>query len=281
MGFNASSPGPFRGAEILLRDLVYERTGLMFDNSKLDLFIGKLAPLIKARGFDSALDYFYLLKYDAGGQDAWNDAIDALTVQETYFWREMDQIHALSEILIPILLRDDPTRKIKIWSAACATGEEPATIAMRLNEDAWFDRADIEIRASDVSKAALDRAQEGTYCGRAFRALPDHLKNKYFRPAGKCWSISPSILGRIEWGNINLLEAGSVTEAAEHVSVIFCRNAFIYFDTESTRNVVNTFARAMSVPGYLFVGAAESLMRVTDYFELEELGNAFVYTKHR
>lgn len=279
MGFNSFSPGPLRGAEILLRDLVYERTGLMFDDSKLDLFIGKLAPLVKARGLESILDYFYLLKYDASGQDAWIDAIDALTVQETYFWREMDQIHALSEILIPLLLKNDPARTIKIWSAACATGEEPATIAMRLNEDAWFERAAIEILASDVSKVALDRAREGTYCGRSFRALPEHLKNRYFRPAGNCWSISPAILERIEWRNINLLEAGPVTAAATQVSVIFCRNAFIYFDTESTRNAVNSFARAINVPGFLFVGAAESLMRVTDYFELEELGNAFVYTK--
>ena len=279
MGFNSSSPGPLRGAEILLRDLVYERTGLVFDDSRLDLFVGKLAPVIKARGFDSILDYFYLLKYDAGAQDAWNDTIDALTVQETYFWREMDQIHALSEILIPFLLKENPTRKIRIWSAACATGEEPVTIAMRLNEDAWFDRAEIEILASDVNKVALDRARKGIFCGRSFRALPEHLKFKYFCPEGKCWSVSPAMLKRIEWRNVNLLEKQAVTAAATGVSVIVCRNVFIYFDTMSTRSAVNSFARAMNVPGFLFVGAAESLLKVTDYFELEELGNAFVYTK--
>ena len=263
----------------MLRDLVYERTGLMFDDSKLDLFVGKLAPLVKAKGFDSILDFFYLLKYDAEAQGAWDDTIDALTVQETYFWREMDQIHALSEVLIPFLLRENPARKIRIWSAACATGEEPATIAMRLNEDAWFDRARIEILASDVNKVALDRAREGTYCGRSFRALPEHLKARYFRPEGKCWAISRAIHERIEWRNINLLEVGPVAEAARGASVIFCRNVFIYFDTESTRNAVNSFARGISVPGFLFVGAAESLLKVTDYFELEEMGNAFVYAK--
>ena len=225
------------------------------------------------------LDYFYLLKYDAGAPGAWDETIDALTVQETYFWREMDQIHALSEILLPYLLKENPGRNIRIWSAACATGEEPATIAMRLDDDGWFDRAQIEILGSDVSNVALDRAQEGTYCGRSFRALPEHLKFRYFRSVGKCWSLSRVIRDRIQWKNINLLDLEAVAQAAMHANVIFCRNVFIYFDTESTRNAVNSIARGIKVPGFLFVGAAESLMKTTDRFELEEMGSAFVYTK--
>src|SRR5215213_2652491 len=197
MGFNSDISGVRRGAETLLRDLIHERVGLFFDDSKINLLADKLAPLVIERGFDSFLDYFYLLKYDADSADEWRNVVNAMTVQETYFWREMDQIHGLAEEVLPQLLSQNSRAPVRIWSAACATGEEPLTIALRLNENGWFERADIKIYASDASSAALERAQKGNYRERSFRALPANLKEKYFTSEGKEWRVAPDLSKKI------------------------------------------------------------------------------------
>ena len=278
MDFGNRSSDPRPGAEVLLRDLVFEKTRLVIEDSKLDLFMTKVAPLLKERGFGSYLDYYYLLKYDPASDEAWDALIDSLTVQETYFWREMDQLHSLAEKVIPELLASRPGERIRIWCAASASGEEPLSIAMRLNEEGWFERADIQIIATDASPAALRKARSGLYSGRSFRSLPDAMREKYFTEEGKEWRISPAISRRITWGRVNLLDERAVSDCAT-ASVIFCRNVFIYFAPETIRRVVESFARHIGVPGYLFVGASESLLKATDEFELEEIGNAFVYTK--
>jgi chemotaxis protein methyltransferase CheR len=280
MGFDSDISGVRRGAETLLRDLIHERVGLLFDDSKINLLADKLAPLILERGFDSFLDYYYLLKYDADSAHEWQMVVNALSVQETYFWREMEQIHGLAEEIIPMLLAKNPTLPVRIWSAACATGEEPLTIAMRLNESGWFERANIEIYASDASSTALERAQKGSYRERSFRALPANLKQKYFTSNGKEWHVAPALREKIRWTQANLLETDE-TALLSSVSVIFCRNVFIYFSPDAMRRVVELFAEKMIPPAFLFVGAAESLLKVTDDFELEEIGNAFVYVKRK
>jgi chemotaxis protein methyltransferase CheR len=278
MGFNTDILEVRGGGETLLRDLIHERVGLFFDDSKINLLADKIAPLVIERGFDSFLDYFYLLKYDADSAAEWRNVINAVTVQETYFWREMDQIHGLAEKVIPDLLARNPNLRIRIWSAACATGEEPLTIVMRLNEAGLFERAEIEIRASDASSTALERAARGLYRERSFRALPPHLKAKYFTPEGKEWRVDPALKEKVRWTRANLLEPGE-TESLSNVSIIFCRNVFIYFSPAAVRRVVASFAKNMIVPAFLFVGASESLLKVTDDFELEEIGNAFVYVR--
>ena len=280
MGFNSDISGVRRGAESLLRDLIHERTGLIYDDSKINLLVDKLAPLVVERGFDSFLDYYYLLKYDAESAAEWRSVINALTIQETYFWREMDQIHGVAEEIIPQLAARSRHTPIRIWSAACATGEEPLTIAMRLSENDWFERARIEIYASDASSAAIERARQGVYRERSFRALPAALREKYFTPHGREWRVDPALAARIKWKQANLLNEDE-TALLAGVSIIFCRNVFIYFSPAAVRRVVEIFARRMTTPAFLFVGAAESLLKVTDDFELEEIGNAFVYVKRK
>jgi chemotaxis protein methyltransferase CheR len=240
----------------------------------------KLAPLVIERGFDSFLDYYYLLKFDADAPAEWRNVSNALSVQETYFWREMDQINGLVEKVIPQLASERTGSPIRIWSAACATGEEPLTIAMRLNEEGWFERARIEIYASDLSSSALDRARRGSYRERSFRAIPAHLREKYFEPDGNEWRVSSSIHEKIKWQRVNLLQKAEISTLA-CASVIFCRNVFIYFSPDSIRKVVDSFAEKMITPAYLFSGAAESLLKLTDDFELEEIGDCFAYVKRK
>ena len=162
----------------VLRDVIHERTGLFYDETRFDMLGERVAPLVVERGFRSFLDLYYLLKYDAPGVDeVWKQVMDALSVQETYLWREMDQIRAIVCRVVPELVRRN-RGVIRIWSAPCATGEEPLTIAMALEEAGWFERAAIEIHASDGSVSAIAKARAARYRGRSFRALPPGLKGE-------------------------------------------------------------------------------------------------------
>jgi chemotaxis protein methyltransferase CheR len=269
---------PPTGLPVLL-ELVHDRTGLFFDNGRRDMFAERMAPLVVQRGFRSFLDLYYLLKYDeAGAQQGWRQVLDALSVPETYFWREVDQIRAVVCRIVPELARRS-RGPIRIWSAPCATGEEPLTIAMALEEAGWFDRASIEIHASDGSPAAIAKARAGRYRQRAMRALPPALKDKYFVADGDTFSPRAELARRISsWSVVNLMQPEDIAPFARS-PIVFCRNAFIYFSPQAIKRVVNTFATLMPVPGYLCVGASESLLNITTAFSLEELDGAFVYAK--
>ena len=266
------------GATSLIQTLINERTGMHFDNGKSDILLDKLSPLVIERGFGSYLDYYYLLKYDPSARVEWQNVINALSVQETYLWREIDQVRALVQTLVPQWHARSAGSTLRIWSAACATGEEPLTIAIALNEAGWFERASIEIVATDASTKAIDRAVRGVYRERAFRNLPAALRDRYFERDGSDWRVNSEIHSRINWGLANLIEEDQISPLAG-ADFIFCRNVFIYFSESAIGRVVRSFSRHIRPPGYLFVGAAESLIRLTTDFTLTEIDDAFVYVK--
>src|SRR5215212_3906287 len=206
MGSRSQNLALPEGTTALIRNLINERTGMFFDNGKSDLLIDKLSPLVIERGFGSYLDYYYLLKYDASAAAEWQNVMNALSVQETYFWREFDQIRALVQTLLPQRQARNTGSTVRIWCAACATGEEPLTIAMALNEAGWFERAEIEIWASDVSPAALEKTARGVYRERSFRALPADLRAKYFTPAEGGWRVDPALQSRVRFLRANVLD---------------------------------------------------------------------------
>jgi chemotaxis protein methyltransferase CheR len=251
---------------------------MFFDNGKSDLLLDKLSPLVIERGFSSYLDYYYLLKYDPAAPAEWQNVMNTLSVQETYFWREIDQVRALVQVLLPQRQNQVGRSKLRIWSAACATGEEPLTIAIALNEAGWFEKASIEILASDASSKAIERAMHGVYKERAFRNLPAHLRARYFEPEGSGWRVRSDIHSRIKWSIANLMDESQIAPLAA-ADFIFCRNVFIYFSETNIGRTVRSFAKFIRPPGYLFVGAAESLLRLTTDFMLSEVDNAFVYVK--
>ena len=266
------------GATALIESLIHERTGMSFANGKADLLIDKLSPLVIDRGFTSYLDYYYLLKYDTSAPAEWQNVMNVLSVQETYFWREVDQIRAVVQTLLPQWHAQHPGATMRIWSAACASGEEPLTIAMALNEAGWFEKTSIEIVASDASSKAIERAESGVYRERAFRNLPAQLRDRYFDHEDSGWRIRSDLHRRIKWSIANLMDERQIAEMAD-ADFIFCRNVFIYFSENSIRRAVRSFSRFIRPPGYLFVGAAESLLRLTNDFTLIEVDDAFVYVK--
>jgi chemotaxis protein methyltransferase CheR len=263
----------------VLRELIHERTGMVFDDGRSDLLAERIAPLVVERGFRSFLDLYYLLKYDeASARAGWRQVLDALSVPETYFWREIDQIRAIVCHAVPELVRLGVTT-IRIWSAPCASGEEPLTIAMALNEAGWFDRVAIEIHGSDGSEAAIAKARAGRYRSRAMRVLPPGLLERYFTSDQGTYMPRDELARRVtSWSVVNLMVPDEVAPYARF-PIVFCRNAFIYFSPQAMTRVVAQFGALMPAPGYLCVGASESLLRIASAFSLEEIDRAFVYVK--
>jgi chemotaxis protein methyltransferase CheR len=258
----------------LLRDIIHERTGIYFEDSRLKVLLEKLEPLAQQRGFKSFLEYYYALKDEVN--NSWESVWEALSVQETYFWRESAQIELLTSHIVPEWFRKSSSL-LRIWSAACASGEEPYSIAIALAE-AGFGAHPIEITGSDAFPAALKKAGEGVYRERSFRSLPPALREKYFRPVEGGWALSPEIARRVTFKRANLFESGEVAPLAR-AQVVFCRNVFIYFSAHSIRQTVAIIGARMPPRGYLFVGASESLLRMTTDFELLDISGALVYRR--
>lgn len=277
-GFFTDSLGLPTTAFTLLRDLIVERTGVFFDDDKRDLLADRLSELVAAHALPSFLDYYYLLKYDEDADRHWAELVDRLAVPETYFWRQAEHFEALARVVVPRYAAERPDRPLRIWSAACCSGEEPLSIAIALNEAGWLDRVPIRIVASDASAALVARAKRGVYGERSLRHLSPELRERYFRREDGGWRVDPDLHGRIRWSTANLMSPAEVGPLAE-AEVIFCRNVLIYFSDDAIRRVVRVFSGAMPPSGHLFLGASESLVRFSSDFSLEEVGPALVYVK--
>ena len=149
---------------------------------------------------------------------------------------------------------------------------------MAMTEAAWFEKRGIEVWASDASPAALEKAKLGVYRERSFRALPGPLREKYFAPVAGGWKVAPELQSRVRYVRANLLEPTETAPLAA-APFVFCRNVFIYFSAATVGRGIRHFSDCMPRPGHLFVGVSESLLRMTTPFELEEVGNAFVYVR--
>ncbi|ACB76218.1 CheR family methyltransferase [Opitutus terrae] len=260
----------------LLRDLIHERTGLYFEPERFDTMLEKLQPRASALGCTSYLDYYYILKYDENGPEEWHRVLDAFSVQETYFWREFDQIRWLVDYVVPQWFSRH-TEPLRIWSAACATGEEPYSIAMALQNGGWGHHP-IEIIASDASEAALAKARAGIYRERSFRSLPPELRAKYFSPSPQGDVLNQEVRNKVEFRWANLMSPSDYPDLRD-LQAVFCRNVFIYFSAAAITRVVAAMAVGLQPRSHLFVGASESLLKLTSDFELQEHQGVFVYVR--
>jgi chemotaxis protein methyltransferase CheR len=264
------------GVPGLLRDLIHERTGIYFEPANYDTLLDKLRGRAMHHSCQSYLDYYYILKYEERGPDEWLRVMDAFSVQETYFWRELGQVMALTSTVVPRWFKTR-TQRLRIWSAACASGEEPYSIVIALLE-AGLGHLPIEVWASDASEAALEKARRGVFRERSFRVLPVELQTKYFHRVSDGWQIAPDVMRRVTFQRANLI-APADTATLATAEVIFCRNVFIYFSPDAIRRTLTLFAQKMPPGGHLFVGASESLLKLTADYELSEIDDAFVYLR--
>lgn len=264
------------GAMPLLRDLIHERLGIFYDDSNFYLMIDKLTPLVRLKKISSLSEYYFHLKQRPHFSDDWRRVMDALSVQETYFYREMDQIHALTNILVPQWF-ERTNQLLRIWVAASASGEEAFTIAIALDEVGYGNHP-IEIIGSDASEAAIEKARSGIFRERAFRTTPPEIKAKYFTQRREHWALHSDILRRVRFERVNLVAPAEIDELAR-APIIFCRNVFIYFSKDVIAQTVRRFAEQMPPNGHLCVGVSESLLTITKDFDLKEIGDSFIYVR--
>jgi chemotaxis protein methyltransferase CheR len=262
----------------LLRDAIYRRTGLWFADTSKYLLQKRLSPRARELNFESFQKYYYFLQYDPRADAEFDEIYDLVTTKETYFFREPAQLAAFVEEIVPDILSRKTVKKIRVWSAGCATGEEPYSIAMLLQESGAYDRATIEIFASDISNDVLVRARKGQYRETAFRSTDPAIRDKYFTREHDGWRIADEIRNRVSFGRLNLYDEPRVSLLG-NVDVIFCRNVIIYFDDASKRMVVNNFYNRLVDGGYLLLGHSESLITLSTQFKLKHLKNDMVYQK--
>jgi len=259
----------------ILSALIEERVGIHYALSERDILAEKVSTRAVEAGFDSLLDYYYYLRYDPESGREFDALIDALVVNETYFFREFDQLQYLvDEMLVP---RVREGKRPRIWSAAASSGEEPLTIAMLLAEHGCLDG--VEIVASDVSPRILARAREGTFGRRAIRNVPvPALVDRYLRVSDDGVRIQSDILAAVDYRRVNLLDRDQVARLGSF-DVILCRNVLIYFREERVKELLQRLGEALEPGGALFVGASESLLRFGTSFVCEERSGVFLYRK--
>jgi chemotaxis protein methyltransferase CheR len=266
---------------ISLRDLIHERTGLFFANGFGATTLEKLLrPLMEKAGCASATAYYGFLESEPGAGE-WLNVIAALSKPVSSFLRAAPQIRTLIDTVIPQLVKTGGNMPLRIWSAGCATGEEPLAIAMALSEAGWFDRAGIEIQASDVNITAIEKARAGFYSEFRLRYLAPELRGKYFVPAGDRWLVCPELHERINWSVANLMDEEEIAELAAS-PVIFCRNVFIYFSDSTIRQALNLLGKYMPRGGCLFTDGGDHFTSLVDkigVFEKEKIDGVSIWRR--
>lgn len=263
----------------LLRDQIYKRSGMWFADSSKYLLQKRLSPRAKELNFDSFQKYFYFLQYDPRAEAEFDTIYDLVTTNETYFFREPQQLAAFIEEIVPDILARKNIKKIRIWSAGCSSGEEPYSIAILLSEGGFYDRGTFEIFASDINQQVLAKARKGIYRENAFRSTEGAVREKYFtREPDGSWRLKDEIRNRVQFGRLNLYDEARVSLLG-HLDIVFCRNVIIYFDDASKKVVVTNFYNRLIDGGYLLLGHSESLISLSTQFKLRHLKNDMVYQK--
>lgn len=254
----------------ILSALIEEHLGIHYEYADARLLADKVTPRAVDLGFESLLDYYYFLRYDRGRAAELALLADALVVNETFFFREADQLLALVSILAEL------DRPAHVWCAASSTGEEPYTLAMMLRERGIADN--VSILASDISTRALSRCREATYRGRSLRSLPDDMRARYFHDEGGALRLDDSIRRAVSFRSVNLLDDAAVVALGEF-DAILCRNVLIYFRDVGVSRVVGRLTRRLVNGGYLLVGVSESLLRFSTALACVERAGVFLYQR--
>ncbi len=240
-----------------LAALVNRASGIVLDPEKRFLVESRLTPLARAQGHDD-LEAMIAYLIESGDPASIEDVIDALTTNETYFFRDTGLFDLLRRVVFPYLRRArEAERGLRIWCNACSTGQEPYSIAMMLDEQVpplagWR----IDLQATDVSKRAVAAAREGLYNRfEVQRGLPAPSLLKYFEMEGDRWRISKALRATPRFATFNLLHP--YQERGEF-DLILCRNALIYFDSETRRDILARLAGALRKDGFLILGSTET-----------------------
>jgi chemotaxis protein methyltransferase CheR len=251
----------------MIARLLEERSGLLLGQGKAYLLERRLNPVARRynfKGFDELAQAIRL----GGDEELLEDVTEAMTTNESFFFRDGKPFDQFRDMVLPHLLEHRGNRKsIKVWCAACSSGQEPYSLAMILEEnEARLAGWKIEILATDISREILVKAEEGRYSQfEVQRGLPIHLLVKYFKQHGDRWQIDDAIRRMVTFKSFNLLDDPSTIGQCD---VVFCRNVLIYFDQPTKGKVLARIAKIMPPDGFLYLGGAETVLGISDDFKL-------------
>jgi chemotaxis protein methyltransferase CheR len=262
-----------------IRTLVRERSAIVLEPGKEYLVQARLLPVARQQGLDDISALVARLK--RGEPALTTQVVEAMTTNETSFFRDVHPFEALrNDVLPPILEARRTQRTLRIWSAAASTGQEAYSIAMILREHfpelaGW----NISILGTDLSNDVLDKAREGRYAQIEInRGLPAPMLIKYFDRAGPAWKVKPELRSMCEFKPLNLVAPWS---ALPRMDIVFLRNVLIYFDVDTKRDVLTKIRRTLAPDGYLFLGAAETTLQFDGLFERAPHARANCYRVSR
>jgi chemotaxis protein methyltransferase CheR len=246
--------------------LLYDRSGLVIGKDKVYLLESRLVPLARKRGLKS-LDELIAKVRDKKEPALTGDVVEAMTTNESFFFRDSKPFVTFEKETLPAMLKAREAKKaLRIWSAACSTGQEPYSLAMILKEQAakmagWK----VDIIGTDLSNEVLEKAKAGVYSQfEVQRGLPIQYLMKYFTKTNDVWQIKSDVRAMVQYRPLNLLES---LAALAPMDVVFCRNVLIYFDHATKAKVLEQIGRIMTPDGVLFLGGAETVVGVSNKFK--------------
>lgn len=263
----------------VLRYMVYCKTGLAFHGDRRDLFESRVRKRLEETGMRSE-EYVKMLV--SGSDPELHRLVDLLTVNETYFFRDLPQLTVFARAILPEIYKQKVASswpKIRIWSAGCSIGCEAYTLAIIVLEHfSQHPPVPVEILGTDISLSALEVARKGLYTDREVRDVPEPFLERYFVRGQDYWMPRDELKRIVRFQFGNLLDPGDA-KAMLGMDAIFCRNVLMYFDDESRRRAAQVLYDALREGGCVFLGHAESMSRISRSFRLKRVGRDFVYVK--
>ena len=250
-----------------LAALLKRQSGLVLSPDKTYLVESRLLPITRKHGMESLDALAAALRASPETGPLVKEVVDAMTTNESFFFRDIKPFDQFKQLVLPRLMQARATTKrIRIWSAACSSGQEPYTLAMILREEGvklagWR----FEITATDISAEMLEKSKAGFYSQfEVQRGLPVQYLVKYFAQMGDKWKIDPSLREIIQFREFNLLNDPAPLGTFD---VVFCRNVLIYFDNDTKRQILDRVSRIMPADGFLYLGGAETVLGISDRFQ--------------
>ncbi len=272
------APADFRR----LRDFIYERSGLFFTDARRAVLEGRVQRRLRALGMTSPTEYLRLLHGPESAPGELLELLDVVATHETSFFRDRAQLDGFRRRVLPqVLEAAECRRRLRIWSAACSSGEEPYTLAMIVLEVLGPEASqwDVSVLGTDLSRSMIARAVEGEYGSYSFRSAPAYYVQKYFEVvAPETFRVTPGVRSLVEFRLLNFADAPAM-RAMRGYDVVFCRNVLIYFDREAKERCVGHLVDALEPGGYLFVGPCETAPGLSETLESVRFPDATAYRK--
>ncbi len=259
--------------------LIHAESGIYLKDTKLTLLSNRLRKRLQSLQLKEFSDYYDYLQGLEGEskKKEYEKLLDVVSTNETYFFRNERHFEAFSNYCLPDLAKKKKDRTLRIWSAACSTGEEPYTIAICLLEKIHlFQGWDIKIIATDIAPSVLDFGRLGEYSGRRIEKVPQDLLKKYFirkKNDPEVFIVRDELKKFVEFGYLNFFKS----EFPKDIDVIFCRNVMIYFDRDHQKRLISEFSKIINKDGFLFIGHSETLHSISEDFVYKKVLESPVY----